>query len=86
MSGRIGVDTTAEDAVAVTPSDSVIFVPPLRGLYIGSISVGATLTVVTAGGNTVQFTSVVAGTFVPVACAQVKATGTAATNIVGFKS
>lgn len=76
-------DTSYNDAVAVTPSDTVVFSPPLRSLYIGTAAT-ATLTVVTADGATVAFGNVVPGV-IPVACTQVKATGTTASNIVGFK-
>ena len=79
------VDTAYSDAVAITPSDSAVYAPPLRALYIGSIGGGTTLTVVTAGGSTVEFVAVVAGMFIPLNVAQVKATGTLASDIVGLK-
>lgn len=85
MSGRAPVDSTAEDAIAITPSDTTVYQPALRGLYIGAVSSG-TLTVVTAGGNTVEFNPPVAGSTIPLACSQVKATGTTGvTGIIGLR-
>lgn len=77
--------TVARDAVAVTPSDSAVFAPPLNGIYVGSIAGGATLTVITPAGNSVTFAAVVAGTVIPLQAKQIMATGTLATAIVGFK-
>lgn len=77
------VDPAYEDAIAVTPSDTVVYSPPLRALYVGTAST-ATLTVVTGAGNTVEFGNVAPGVF-PIICISVKSTGTTATNIVGFR-
>ena len=76
-------DIGYQDAIAVTPSDTVIFNPPLRALYIGTAA-PATLVVVTAAGNTVTFGAVTAGSTIWLECTQVKA-ATGATNIVGYR-
>lgn len=75
----------ARDAVAVTPSDTTVFSPPLNGIYVGSIAGGATLTVITPAGNSVAFAAVVAGTTIPLQAKQIMATGTTASSIVGLK-
>lgn len=83
MSGRLGVDTTAEDAVLVgAGSDTVVYNPPLRGLFVGT---GGAVAVVTAAGNAVTITCA-NNAIIPVACSQVKQTNTTASNIAGLRS
>lgn len=83
MSAGNPVDTSYQDAVAVTPSDTVTFNPPLRALYVGT---GAgTLAVITPAGNTVSFGNVPNGSTIPLNVSTVKATGTTVSNIVGLK-
>lgn len=65
-------------AIAVTPSDSAAF-PPSR-IWCGG---AGTVTVRCADGlNTTLFTSIAAGSEVPVLAIGVMSTGTTATNIV----
>lgn len=65
-------------AIAVTPSDTAAF-PPSR-IWVGG---AGTVTVRCADNiNTALFTSILAGTEVPVLAIGVMATGTTATNIV----
>ena len=71
----------AADAVAVTPSDSTIYTPPLCGLWIGG---AGNVTVKGRSGNAVTFTNVPAGTILPMVCQAVMATNTTATSITGF--
>lgn len=66
-------------AAAVTPSDTAS--NQFMFLWCGG---AGTLTVVTEGGDTVLLTGVTAGMYVWLRVNQVKATGTTATNIVGF--
>lgn len=55
---------------------------PIRGLYVGGTG---NVRVDTAGGDTdVTFTSVPAGTVLPIQAIRVKSTGTTATNIVAM--
>lgn len=82
MSGRLGVDTTAEDAVAVTASNTVTFDPPLRGLFVGT---GGNVNVVTAAGNTVLI-ACANNAIIPVACQKVLSTSTTASGITGLRS
>jgi hypothetical protein len=74
-------DIPGEDAVAVTPSDSVNLTGAPRALYIGTFG---DVSLVTASGNTVVFVGVQSGSILPVRVQRVNATGTAATNIVAI--
>lgn len=73
---------TAQDAVAVTLSDSTVYSPPLDALYVGS---GGNVAVKTAAGTTVTFTGVVTGSILPVTCIQVRSTSTTASSITGLR-
>jgi hypothetical protein len=70
----------AQDAAVVTPSDTADQ-GLVRGLFIGG---GGNVSLVTAIGNTVVFTGVVAGSILPVRCTKVRSTDTTATNIVAL--
>jgi hypothetical protein len=65
-------------ALAVTPNDSVDLTKPGR-IYVGG---AGAVNVDTIGGDTIAFAAVPAGTFLPVRVKRVRATGTAATNLV----
>jgi hypothetical protein len=75
-------------AAAVTPSNTVD-IPSITGgtsnngcvLYVGG---AGNLTVDTVGGDTITFTGVLAGSFIPVQVTRVYATGTTATSIVAL--
>jgi hypothetical protein len=77
-------------AAAVTPSNTTD-IPSVSAqdgkgnngcvLYIGG---SGNLAVITVGGDTVTFNSVIAGTFIPVQVLRVLATGTTATNILAL--
>lgn len=67
-----------DNAAAVTPSDSVNLTN-LGILYVGG---AGNVRVITAGGQTVTFSNVAAGTFLPVLIQRVLATSTTATNIL----
>lgn len=71
---------TASDAFAITPSDSTIFATIPSALYVGG---AGDVIVVTEKGTQVLFTSVPAGTTIPLRVTQVKA-GSDASNIVGL--
>lgn len=71
----------ANDAVAVTKSDTVAYATMARELYVGGLG---DVTLITAAGNTVLFTAVAAGTLLPIRHSQVKSTGTTATNMVAL--
>ncbi len=76
-------------AAAVTPSDT-LNIPSLASattvnngcvLYIGG---AGDLKVMTAGGDEVTFTGILAGTFLPVQVVRVFATGTTATTVLAL--
>jgi hypothetical protein len=75
-------------AAAVTPSNTVD-IPSITGgtsnngcvLYVGG---AGNLTVDTVGGDTITFTGVLGGSFIPVQVTRVYATGTSATSIVAL--
>jgi hypothetical protein len=71
---------THKNAVAVTPSDTVKLAKTSAHLYIAG---AGTLTVLTAGGQTVQFTAT-AGGVIPISVQRVNSTGTTATGIVSL--
>ena len=70
----------AQRFAAVVTSDSTVYSPPFRSLFIGG---AGTITVVGQDGVPATFT-VVAGYTLKVAGTQVKATGTTATLIVAL--
>lgn len=74
-----GMDAPAAGAFAVTKSDATII--SARGLYIGGT--GDVVVDTLAGDTDVTFSSVPAGSVLPVRCVKVKA-ATTATNIVGL--
>jgi hypothetical protein len=71
----------ARDALAVTPSDAQPLAAVTRALYVGQ---GGDLAVVMAGGQTVTFQGLPAGSLLPVRAARVRATGTTAAGIVAL--
>ena len=78
-------DFPAQDAFAVTTSDSVD--QYFRSLYIGGGSAGTTpgdVQVTTLGGTTVVFKNVPIGFVLPIAGSRIWATNTTATLIVGL--
>lgn len=77
--GEIAVNAPIENGYSITPADSDLSTVT-RALYIGTFG---NVTVITAGGDTITFVSVPAGSILPVRCTQVKAS-TTATNILGL--
>ena len=71
----------AEDAGAVTPSDSTNLTSIARSLYVGT---AGNVTLLTVGQNVVTFSNVQSGTILPVRTTRVNATSTTATNIVAL--
>ena len=76
-----GLDSPADDAAAVTPSNTVDLATVARSLYVGG---AGNVSLVTARGTTVTFTAVPAGSILPVRCRRVRVTGTTATAIVAL--
>jgi hypothetical protein len=71
----------ADDAVAVTPSDSTDLATVTRALYVGGAGAVA---VQMLGGEEVTFAAVPAGTVLPVRVQRVMASGTTATLIIAL--
>ena len=71
----------ANQAEAVTTSDTVNLSGTARALYIG---VGGNVTVLMPDGTTVLFTGVQSGTILPVRVRRVNSTATTATSIVAL--
>jgi hypothetical protein len=66
-------------AAEVIPSDTAPLNFVSKRLWVGG---AGSVTLVTAGGETVEYASVPAGAYLQVRATQVMATGTTATNIV----
>lgn len=77
----IGVNRSAEHAFAITKADGSDIANTTRALWVGG---AGDVAVVMVGGETVTFTSVPAGTMLPISVTRVLSTGTSATNILGI--
>jgi hypothetical protein len=71
----------ARDAEAVTPSDTANLVSLPRALFVGQ---AGNLSVLMAGGQTVQFTGIQAGSFLPIRAQRINAAGTTAGGILAL--
>lgn len=67
-------------AFAVTKSDSTVFDPPTRKLWVGGV--GNLAVLMNADTVPVTFTAVPAGTWMDISVTKVMSTNTTATNIV----
>ena len=74
---RMGIAT---DAFVITPSDSTVH--RAQAVYVGG---AGNIAVKTEDGTTLTFSGAQAGTILPVKTSQVLATGTTATNLIGFR-
>lgn len=82
MASRPAVDTMGLDSIAVTPSDTAVFNPPLSGIFVGGVG---NLAIKNNQGQVITFTAVAAGTTIPAGAVSVMATNTTATLIVGLR-
>lgn len=72
----------AKAAVAITPNDSTNLPRvPCRSIYVGA---GGDVKVDMVGGGTVTFTSVLAGTILPIQAVRVYATGSTASAMLAL--
>lgn len=76
-----GLTSPADNATAVTPSDSTDLSYTSRALYVGG---AGNIVVTMAGGGDVTFTAVPAGSILPVRVTRVKSTSTTATAIINL--
>lgn len=74
---RMGIAT---DAFSITPSDSTT--QRAQAVYVGA---AGNVALRTEDGTTLTFSGAQAGTILPVKTNQILATGTTATNLIGFK-
>jgi hypothetical protein len=70
----------AQNAAAVTKSDSTVFTPATIGLWVGGV--GDVAVRMYGSQTSVTFVAVPAGTMLPIQVDKVLSTGTSATNIV----
>lgn len=77
-----GLSAPALGAAAITPSDAGALPDPVRAIYVGT---GGTLRVRMLSGETVTLAGVLGGAIYPLRVAQVLATGTTATGLVGLR-
>jgi hypothetical protein len=75
------LSSPASKAFAITPNDTADLAVSTRGLWIGG---DGSVKITTVDGDTVTLSGCGAGTVVPVRVKRVFATGTTATNILGF--
>lgn len=76
-----GMTSPADNAAAVTPSDSTDLTYVSRALYVGT---GGNIVVTMQGGGDVTFTNVQDGSILPIRVSRVKSTSTTASNIVNI--
>ena len=74
-------DRVGQDALSITPSDTVDTTVLCRALYVGGVG---DVSLVTLSGNTVVFKAVPAGTVLPVGFRRINFTDTTATLLVGI--
>jgi hypothetical protein len=72
----------ASGGFAVTPSDAANLASTAYGVYIGG---AGDLKVTTIDGDTITFSGLAVGQFVPVIVVKIFATGTTATNILALR-
>jgi hypothetical protein len=77
-----GLESPAEAGGSVVPSDTVPLAKVTRAIYVGG---GGALRVMLLGGDIVTLSGAVAGMIYPLRIAQVFATGTTATGLVGLR-
>ena len=74
------LDSPAQNAAAITPSDTTDLAVVTRAIYVGT---GGDLKVTMRGGQTVTLKAVPQGSTLPLRVARVLFTGTTAADLVG---
>ena len=72
----------AKGCFSITPNDSTTFTDNAFGIYVGG---DGDVKVDTLDGDEVTFSGAKAGTTLPVIATKVYATGTTATNLLGYR-
>lgn len=80
-SAQPGLESPADDGLAVTPSDSVDLATDGRALYVGGTG---DVALVTPKGTVLTFVGVPAGTILPVRVRRVNSTNTDATSMIAL--
>lgn len=75
-------DHPAKNAIVITPSDTTVIEPPIRSFMVGA---AGNVAIETVEGDEVILVGIQAGQIVPVQCSRIKANGTIATGIRGFR-
>jgi hypothetical protein len=78
---REGLESPADNAIEVSPNDSVDLTKVTRAIYVG---VTGNMSVEMASGQVVTFTAIQAGSILPIRVNKVRFTGTTAGGIVGI--
>lgn len=78
------VFTSYNGGEAVTPSDTVPFGVPARGIYVGGGAPGDVVAVM-LDGQVLTFKAVPVGNVLPITCTRINATNTTATNLVALR-
>lgn len=68
------------DGFSISPSDSINFATPCRGIYVG---VTGDIVIITPAGTLLTFVGVLAGTILPICAIRVNSTNTTASSLVG---
>lgn len=76
-----GIEAPAEYAAALSGDDTNDLATFTRALYVGG---AGNIKVTTAGGSTVTFTGVTAGSILPIRVKRFWSTGTTATTVLGL--
>jgi hypothetical protein len=77
-----GLTAPGGEFFAITPSNSVDFTLPTRGVYVG---VTGDVVAVDLQDNAVTFTAVQAGCILPIRAKRINSTDTSATGLVGLR-
>lgn len=75
------LSSPCDNAAIVTPDNDTDLTYVTRGLWVGG---AGSVNVVLAGGQTVLFAGIQAGTLLPLRVSRVKSSSTSATNIVAI--
>jgi hypothetical protein len=78
---RTHLESPAEDAFAITASDSTDLTKSTRSIYVGG---SGNIKLTTVDGSTVTFNGAIAGSILPIRAKRIFSTGTTATNLIGL--
>lgn len=76
-----GLTSPAIDGAMIAPNDGVDLIHVTRALYVGT---GGQIAAELASGTPINLVGVTGGSLLPIRVRKILATGTTATNLVGF--